>query len=115
VAETFCNLLTHDATTALGCSIPFIKATEQLKWCLSPAGAASGWSECMLSEVAAFVAAGHPVVVFWAHEPHGHTGVIRRVVDGQVRICAAGAHNFNDALISRSFGPAQPLRYFSHA
>lgn len=121
--ETFCNFVVADATEQLGCPVPLLKATQQLAWCARPSGGgAAGWGEVyrlpgktLLEQLAELVGRGQPVVVFWANEPHGHTALVRRVVNGVVHVTAAGAHNFNDAPLSASFGPARPLRFFTHA
>lgn len=111
---THCNLAVHRATTALGCPIPLLLANQQLSWLALSAPMGWGWREVVLNGADLQSAQGSPVVVAWAHEPHGHIAMVRRVVAGVSYVMAAGARNFNNVPLTWSFGPAQPLRFFTH-
>ncbi len=107
---TWCNRLVSDATAALGCPIPFRPANAQYDWLY--AGGAGGWVEVFgLLDATAHAALGQPTVAAWRNNLglHGHIALVRP--NGHV--CAAGAHNFNDAPLTRSFGPVAP-RFFTH-
>jgi len=127
---TWCNRFLTDATRLLGCEIPFQKANDQVVWLATMPGAAAGWYELnalstpsgivtVEAQATARAELGLPTVAVWSNpDPagHGHVGV---VVPAQppapgVHIAAAGSHNFQNALISRSFGAYIP-RYFTHA
>ncbi len=110
--SSWCNRLCSDATAKLGCPIPFRPANAQYDW-LRGGGASGEWVEVTnLLEATAHAALGQPTVAAWRNNLglHGHIALVRP--NGHV--CAAGAHCFNDAPLTMSFGPVVP-RFFSYA
>lgn len=111
---TWCNRLVSDATARLGCPIPFLPANAQHDWLRNlDGGSRAGWVEVHdLPEAIINASRGYPTVASWRNNlrPHGHIALVR----SNGHICAAGAHNFNDAALTRSFGPVEP-RFFTHA
>ena len=125
-AETFCNLFLSDCTALLECPIPFVLANFQVGWLSGPLGLAAGWLELrplpnatVEAQAIARAELGLPTVAVWANSTgaHGHAGVVvpaEPPMTGVVHIAAAGARNFQNAPIQRSFGVLHP-RYFTHA
>ncbi len=126
---TWCNRYLSDVTRNLDCEIPFQKANEMVKWLAGLQGAAAGWYEIhtlstpqglvpVETQAIARAELGLPTVAVWeTPDPadHGHVAVVVPAVPPApgVHVSAAGAHNFQNALISRSFGVYVP-RYFTH-
>lgn len=121
---TWCNLFLHNATKALDCAIPFIKANAQVAWLASIEGAAQGWRELKGDdsrlEAQRRADAGYPTVAVWENpaglDSHGHVAMVvpgvpwLKVV---VTIAQAGAHNFRHAGLGNGFGN-YPVRFFTH-
>jgi len=125
IPETFCNLFLSDCTALLECPIPFILANIQVEWLSGPPGLAAGWLELhplpgTTVEVQAIARAelGLPTVAAWANPSggHGHVGMIvpAEPPTPGIHVAAAGARNFQNSPIQRSFGVLHP-RYFTHA
>ena len=122
--STFCNLFLSDCTKLLGCPIPWKLATDQAGWLDSAAGLSSGWHEIVASgeatagaQAAIHADIGYPTVAVWAnHAGHGHVAIVCPAIPqgSGLHVAAAGAQNFQNAPISRSFGAIQP-RFFTHS
>lgn len=131
---TWCNLFLHDATKALSCAVPFLKANKQVEWLASIEGAGEGWWELTAEicpkgiELAAMIRAnsGFPTVAVWANpipERHGHVAMVvppkapnpvPSTKPITLYIAQAGAHNFENVPLARGFGTYAP-RLFTHA
>ncbi len=114
--STWCNLFLHDVTKALGCTIPFMRANQQVDWLASIEGAGNGWVE--VPEADAFEAArdGRPAVAVW-HNPeplgHGHVAILRPSAVG-IKIAQAGAYNYSSCNLATGFGHLVP-RFFTNS
>ena len=124
-AETFCNIFLGDCSMRLGAPIPHMLANQQVEWLSGPAGPASGWLELLPlpeatvdAQAVARAELGLPTVAVWANPTggHGHVGFIvpAEPPTPGVHIAAAGARNFQNAPIQRSFGVLK-YRVFTHA
>lgn len=126
---TWCNLFLHNATKALDCAVPFIKANLQVQWLGGLEGSAAGWREIVQPPpsiefsravcAAQRANAGFPTCVVWQNpdlEGHGHVAMVVPESAGLkvlVTIAQAGAHNFRHGSLGNGFGNL-PVRFFTH-
>ncbi len=114
---TWCNVFCADACARMGVTLARLLANELADWLPGEKGKAHGWLE-LVDRGAAVAAAnvGQPTVCIWKNPtgPHGHIAMVRPSASGELRICQAGATNFNDAPFNRGFGSLE-CRFYTHA
>lgn len=134
-SSMWCNILSWDATCALGCEVPHwvlrpggdprkiedwneLDANETAEWLGSSAGRAAGWHPIDRHQAEAMTAGGFPVVIAWANRSgSGHVAMAMPPrEDGLLRCCAAGAVCVWDVPIVKSFGDlgAREAIYYGH-
>jgi hypothetical protein len=121
---TWCNRFLTDATSLLGCEVPFFLANAQVAWLSGSGGAAEGWVELAggPAEAAELAAQGRPVVVGWANElagnpaGHGHVALAVPTPAGShgLYVAQAGSQCSVSMPLRLAFG-ARPVRFWVHA
>lgn len=112
---THCNSFVHFVTKRLECPVPLLLANQQFIWLGGVDGKAAGWSRVDAKMARQWAEEGRPVVAAWFNQfGHGHIALCVPSGPGEgLHVASAGAHNFESAPVSKSFGNVEP-QYFRH-
>ncbi len=119
--DTHCDALVADFCTSMGVYCPFdfrrreLSANGTIDW-LRDVGPGYGWWECDEREAREQACAGRPVVAAWTNPAgSGHVAVVLPTPEaGELLIAQAGRVCLRRAPLSRGFGAARPIRFYTH-
>lgn len=130
---TWCNIFAWDVTRALGCEVPHwirskeTNANELVLWLeghLHNGGALQGpdhgWRPCDKPTARARALQGFPTLVTYSNPNPARSGHIAVVMPAgapsgdDLQIAQAGASCFSYGPLASGFGPALPLKWWTH-
>lgn len=115
-AETWCSHWVRDVTRALGCPLPRIRASHQVRVLGSEMAEAAGWSRVSLADALTSVNRGEVVVAGWDSGSEvlpGHIALCVPSLNHGLCIANVGSTNFSCGLLREGFGNLK-VQLFHH-